>query len=228
MVRWLPLESNPEVMNKFLQGMGVPSSASVTDVYGLDPELLAMVPTPVYALLLLYPLTEKSEEFATQQGSEVESKGQEVSGDVYYMKQFVGNACGTVALMHAIANNSSKIDLADGALKTFLEKTKDMDPEARGHALEEDDSISAVHEECATEGQTEAPDREKKLDTHFIALVNVDGHIYELDGRKKFPINHGATSEDSFLQDGAKVLKGFMDRDSTETRFAVVALTKTE
>lgn len=226
MVRWLPLESNPEVMNKLLSAMGVPASAAVTDVYGLEPELLAMVPKPVYALLLLYPLTDKSEGHAKKQ--EEELANQEVSSEVYYMKQFVGNACGTVALMHAVANNTKRITLSDGVLKTFLEKTKDMDPEARGHALETDDTMTQVHEECATEGQTSAPDREQKLDTHFIAIVNVDGKIYELDGRKKAPVNHGDTTEDTFLQDGAAVLKGFMDRDSSETRFAVVALTGPE
>lgn len=28
----------------------------------------------------------------------------------------------------------------------------------------------------------------------------VDGHLYELDGRKKFPINHGASSPDTLLK----------------------------
>ena len=44
---------------QFLADMGVPKSAVVSDVYGLEPDLLAMVSKPVYALLLLYPLTEK-------------------------------------------------------------------------------------------------------------------------------------------------------------------------
>ena len=48
-----------------------------------------------------------------------------------------------------------RMSLADGALKSFLEKTKALNPEERGHALEEDEGISVVHEECATEGQTE-------------------------------------------------------------------------
>lgn len=38
----------------------------------------------------------------------MEAAGQEVSDKVYFMKQFVGNACGTVALIHAIANNRNK------------------------------------------------------------------------------------------------------------------------
>ena len=31
--------------------------------------------------------------------------------DLYYMKQTISNACGTVAMMHAIANNKAKYDL---------------------------------------------------------------------------------------------------------------------
>ena len=36
---------------------------------------------------------------------------------VFYMKQTISNACGTVALMHSIANNTDVIKLKDGALK---------------------------------------------------------------------------------------------------------------
>jgi len=35
----------------------------------------------------------------------IEKEGQNVSNKVYYMKQLVGNACGTVAVMHALTNN---------------------------------------------------------------------------------------------------------------------------
>ena len=42
--RWPALESNPEVLSSFLAGIGVPSTYSFVDVYGLDEEMLALVP----------------------------------------------------------------------------------------------------------------------------------------------------------------------------------------
>lgn len=55
-------------------------------------------------------------------------------------------------------------------------------------------------------------------------LSHVDGCLYELDGRKVFPINHGPSSADTLLEDATAVVKKFMARDPEEVRFTVVAL----
>ncbi|MCL4131707.1 UNVERIFIED_CONTAM: hypothetical protein GTU68_056828 [Idotea baltica] len=215
-------------MNRLLEEVGVEKDYSFVDVYGLDEDVLAIVPQPVKALILLFPISPSEEEFKDQQEQGIEAAGQDLSSNVYFMKQYVGNACGTIAVIHAIANNLSDVTLKDGALKTFIEQTKDKDPEAKGHDLEDFVGIAEAHDKLAKEGQTEAPDRDAKLDPHFIALVNVDGALYELDGRKKFPVNHGPTSPESFLRDSASVCRLFMERNPSESRFAITALSPTQ
>lgn len=47
------------------------------------------------------------------------------------------NACGTVAMIHAVANSLEVVKLGPGALKDFVEATKNLDPEERSKKLEE-------------------------------------------------------------------------------------------
>lgn len=221
----IPLESNPEVMNKFLQKLGVPSEWNIVDVMGLDSEMLSWVPRPVLAVLLLFPVSKPYEQYKEKEEKLILSKGQDVSNEVFYMRQHLSNACGTIALMHSVANNTDKIILRDGPMKTFLEEAKPLDAVARSKLLEQTESIINAHKELAQEGQTKTPSAEEPVNHHFIAFVHKGGMLYELDGSKSFPINHGPTTPDTLLEDAAKVCQEFMARDPNEMRFTVVALT---
>ncbi|XP_039511912.1 ubiquitin carboxyl-terminal hydrolase isozyme L3 isoform X3 [Pimephales promelas] len=214
-------------MNQFLRQLGLVPTWQFGDVYGLEPEVLSLVPRPVCAVLLLFPITEKYETFRQEEEAKIKAQGQEVSSDVYFMKQTIGNACGTIGLIHAVANNQRHLEFEPNSpLKAFLLQSAKMSPEEKAAFLEKDESIRVTHESSAQEGQTEAPGLDEKVDLHFIAFVNVEGNLYELDGRKPFPIVHGKTTDDTFLEDSAEVCKKFMARDPQELRFTVVALSK--
>jgi hypothetical protein len=59
---------------------------------------------------------------------------------------------------------------------------------------------------------------------HFISFVAVDGDLYELDGRKAGPVNHGPCQPDEVLKKSVAVIKGFMERDPNALQFNMVAL----
>lgn len=221
--RWLPLEANPDVMNQFLWGLGVqPNDAECCDVYGLDEELLEMVPKPVLAVLFLYPLTPQSEEERLKQDSE--TKVQDPSSTVYFMKQTVGNACGTIGLLHAIGNLTSQIKLTEGSfLDKFFKSTSSMDPMQRALFLENDREIEVAHSVAVTAGETEATN---DVNTHFICFTCTDGQLYELDGRRAGPISHGASSPDSLLKDAAKVIQKIIEKNPDSINFNVIAISK--
>ncbi len=46
----------------------------------------------------------------------------------------------------------------------------------------------------------QTPNIEDDVDLHFIAFVEKDGELYELDGAKPFPINHGPIDENMLLE----------------------------
>ncbi|XP_014214165.1 ubiquitin carboxyl-terminal hydrolase [Copidosoma floridanum] len=225
-VTWIPLESNPEVMTKFVHKLGVPDKWSLCDVYGLDQELLAALPQPVLAIILLFPVSLESE----TNKSELEAKEKETDAardKVYHLIQYIRNACGTIALIHSIANNLDQIKLQDGELKNFLYETKDVASNERGERLLEAKGISDIHKEVAGLGQTEVPESGKVFH-HFVAFVHKEGSIYELDGGKPHPVNHGSSSAETFLEDAARVCREYMNRDPENVQFNIIALARNE
>ena len=224
----LPLESNPDVLNKFLQKLGVSDKWSLVDVFGLDSDSLEWVPRPVISVILLFPISETYQSFAEKQVDEIKEKGQTLTPDLYYVKQMVSNACGTVALIHSVANNSDQIQIADGPFKKLLEESQNMTPTERGELLQKSaDVIMEAHRELANEGQTTANPNDE-VNHHFVAFIHKGGHLFELDGRKEFPINHGNTLPETLLEDAAKVCREYIEREANNHNFTIMALTASQ
>lgn len=136
------------------------------------------------------------------------------------MKQVISNACGTIALIHAVVNND--IQVAPGLLQKFLEQCEGKGSEECADVLGTLEGFSAAHESVAQAGLTSVPDN---VMNHFIALVDFKGTMYELDGRKSFPIPHGEVKEGEFVKECARVCKEFIARDPDNVNFNIMALT---
>lgn len=208
--RWKPLESNPEVFNDYIHKLGVSSSIGVSECYGLTPDLMAFVPQPVLAVILTYPYDDAKESARSDALKDLDAPA--AIPEVYYMKQLVGNACGTIALIHALANAVSDADLGTGILGDFIRRTRGKKPEEIGESLGEDKKFCDQHSSSSSQGQSD--DVGENSDYHFICFVPVNGVLYELDGMHKTvcPISHGKTSPETFFEDAAKIItKNFFE-----------------
>jgi len=222
--KWKTLESNPDVINEFIYHLGVPREYRFSDCFGLDRESLAFVSLPCLAVLFLFPSGNFKHRDDIEQEDFSSETSNEVNPNIFFVKQYVPNACGTIAVVHAIANNLQHITLEDKPLKRFIAQCKDKTAEERGDLLGLDEEIAQEHSLSANQGQTR-DDNLMRSDLHFCCFTTVDGSLYELDGRRRAPINHGKTSTERFLEDVALILKrNFIDRCPEEPLFSILTL----
>lgn len=223
--RWFPLESNPDLINDYIRKLGFQTDLGqqqFVDVLSTDDWALDMVPQPVHAVILLYPLTPV----------QLEHKDTDIETDtnkVWFIRQRIGNACGTIGLLHALLNTPLLPVMVkpDSWLANFATSTANKSPVERAELLEADSTIANLHDQATSSStnQTGRGSIEDRVETHFIALVHINGILYELDGRKEGPVKHGTTSPETLLHDACRVIKTtFMARDPKELRFSILAL----
>jgi ubiquitin carboxyl-terminal hydrolase L3 len=226
-------------------------------------DLLAMVPRPVKAVLMLFPISDATEAAQAEEEARLKDNGQEITQNLWFMKQTISNACGTIAMLHAFANDPNLEAVPNSFLDKFIASSKDMDPAQRARLLEHpregEPDIEQAHQDAAQGGQTAPPDEDEQVKLfvralllclmkvyrpvvgpirfkcgssvsngvqvllHFVCFVEKDGHLYELDGRKFAPINHGPTSPDNLLENSCKTVKKLMN-ETDNIRFTLMAL----
>jgi ubiquitin carboxyl-terminal hydrolase L3 len=184
------LENNPEVMNRLCQNLGVNMDAlSFYDIYSLtDPDLLAFIPRPVLALLVIIPLTPTWHEVRTAEDKdkpEYEGKGDDEP--VIWFKQTIGNACGSIGLVHCLLNSeeASKHIFPSSTLAKIRDDALPKPIWERAKVLEDSAEFEEAHADAAKLGDTAAPTpmSDEHTGQHFVAFVKAkDGHLWELEG----------------------------------------------
>jgi ubiquitin carboxyl-terminal hydrolase L3 len=107
---FIPLEANPEVMSNLLHNLGLSSALQIHDVYSMtDPDLLAFVPRPALALLLVFPVSAAYESHRLAEDATAdEYNGHGVDEPVVWFRHTIRNACGLMGLLHAVSNGPAK------------------------------------------------------------------------------------------------------------------------
>lgn len=196
---FVPLENNPEVMSHLIHQLGLPPTLGFTDVFSIDePELLAFIPRPSHALLLVFPVSKTYEASRrAEDGPLPEYTGSGASEPVVWFKQTIRNACGLIGLLHAVSNGEPRSQILPGSdLEGLLREAEPLAPVERADLLYESKALESAHADAAKLGDTAAPVAEDDVDLHFVAFVKgSDGRLWELDGRRKGPLERGVLEE---------------------------------
>ena len=117
-------------------------------------------------------------------------------------------------------------------LSHLITEALPLSPPERARLIETSPDLAAAHASAATEGDTNAPSADDSIDLHFVAFVkSPENNLWELDGRRKGPLNRGKLPEgEDILGDTAIALgpKKFLKREEEtaggEMRFSILAL----
>ncbi|KAL8864047.1 MAG: hypothetical protein Q9174_007481 [Haloplaca sp. 1 TL-2023] len=218
-------------MTTLVRKLGLDSSLAFHDVYSLDdPDLLAFVPRPVHALLLVFPVTSAYENARREEDEPLpEYTGSGLDEEVVWFRQTIRNACGMIGLLHSACNGGGRefIHVATD-LSKLIHDAVPLDPAARAQLLETSPAVAQAHANAAAQGDTAAPNADDKVDLHFVAFIkSAQNNLWELDGRRKGPLNRGVLAEeDDVLAEKALDMgvRRFLKREGGDMRFSLVAL----
>jgi ubiquitin carboxyl-terminal hydrolase L3 len=99
----------------------------------------------------------------------------------------------------------------------------------RARFLEEDLELESAYKTVALQGDSNVPvNPEDEVDFHYVCFVksHKDGHLYELDGDRKGPVDRGdlGMEEDLLSEKALAVVKEFIGRVSEGVGFSLLAL----
>lgn len=236
--KFIPLENNPEVMSSLLHNLGLSEKVAFHDVFSIDdPDLLAFVPRPTHALLLVFPVSDTYERFRLHEDSAKQDyNGHGPEEEVIWYKQTIGNACGLIGLLHGVSNGPARSFVApDSSLANLIHDAIPLKPTERADLLSESQALEIAHQSAAAGGDTSAPAAEEEVDLHYVCFVKATktNRLWEMDGRRKGPLNRGQLSPDEdVLSEKALDLgvRSFLKREAEagggDLRFSLIALSE--
>ncbi|KAL8611305.1 hypothetical protein ACOMHN_013736 [Nucella lapillus] len=191
---WLELESDPGLFTLLMEDFGV-KGVQVEEIYDLTKPMEG----PVYGFIFLFRWIEERRS-RRKANPEVDSfvTDDEAVNSIFFAQQIIPNSCATHALLSVLLN-SNKVHLGE-TLTRVKDFTNHMNPEDKGYAIGNMPDLARAHNSHARPEPKQLPEKQSGISTvrtvdsesfHFVSYVPINGHLFELDGLKPYPIDHG-------------------------------------
>ncbi|XP_057332903.1 ubiquitin carboxyl-terminal hydrolase calypso [Microplitis mediator] len=194
---WLELESDPGLFTLLLEDFGV-KGVQVEEIYDLQKSLEG----PVYGFIFLFRwIEERRSRRKVVEQDESFVKDEDVVNNIFFAQQVVPNSCATHALLSVLLN-CPNIHLGTTLSRLKLH-TSGMCPENKGWAIGNTPELACAHNSHAMPQAKRRQDKNTGVSTgrftgeafHFVSYVPINGRLFELDGLKPYPMDHGPWKE---------------------------------
>ncbi|KAL2041986.1 hypothetical protein N7G274_005174 [Stereocaulon virgatum] len=185
--RFIPLESDPLVLNDLMYGLGVSGCLTLTDVWSIDDALqLSTISRPVYALILVLPTCEEYERHRRSNRGSSENTEDLKGEEIVWIQQTIDMACGLYAILHATCNSATSNFIVPNSLLGKLVASSNGEREA---LLESSTDVEEIYRKAALRGHTAPPPPEEEVDLHYVCFIkSPNGSVYEMDGDAIGPV----------------------------------------
>jgi len=195
---WCLIESDPGVFTELIQKFGV-TGVQVEELWSLDRELFQNL-QPVYGLIFLFKWTADDE----PAGSIVQDSRLD---NIFFAKQVINNACATQAILSVLMNLNETNVVLGPTISELKEFCSSFDAGMKGLTISNSDQIRNVHNSFARQTLFEFDSKAATKDDdvfHFVTYLPIGGRLYELDGLKAGPVDHGPVPPGSDWMDTVK------------------------
>jgi len=200
---WLELESDPGLFTLLLEDMGVVGT-QVEEIYDLQKDSLVEGGQCYGAIFLFRWIEERRSRRKIVDQQPLYVKDESVVNNIFFAQQMIPNSCATHALVSILLNCPS-LELGS-TLSTLRSHVQGMSPENKGLAIGNCPELAMAHNSHAvprarrrvdrTSGAVAAGSRYSGEAFHFVSYVPINGRLFELDGLKRFPLDHGPVGSD--------------------------------
>ncbi|KAM5147994.1 ubiquitin carboxyl-terminal hydrolase BAP1 [Mantella aurantiaca] len=203
---WLELESDPGLFTLLVEDFGV-KGVQVEEIYDLQSKC----PGPVYGFIFLFKWIEerRSRRKVSTLLDDTSVMEEDVVNNMFFAHQLIPNSCATHALLSVLLNCSG-VHLGP-TLSRIKDFTKGFSPESKGYAIGNAPELAKAHNSHARPEPRHLPEKQNGISAvrtmeafHFVSYVPIKGRLFELDGLKVYPIDHGPWAEDEEWTDKAR------------------------
>ncbi len=111
------------------------------------------------------------------------------------------------------------LSVPESHLSRLLERCRPLKPLDRAQMLEDDVELESAYRMVALQGDSEVPENpEDEVDFHYVCFVrsHKDGHLYEMDGDRKGPVDRRSleSDEDVLAEQSLNVVQEFIQREN--------------